>query len=142
MNDDSSDDSDIDISDLIEHDQGKQEDKVKEDSRRQKAINNIVNEKKMMFGIQEMQKFVEGEPELESFKLNKFRLSITRELSKFFEVSFAANIELSLQIIHVLKKHNGGSPDLDPLLRTALETIWNGNQKIPRVAEILSTYYS
>lgn len=135
MNEDLSDDSDIDISDLIQQDEGKKgEEKVREDSRRQKAINGKVSSMKAALGCQEMQKYIDGAQELESFKLDKFRLSMARELSKFFEVNFAANVELSIQILHVLKKHNGGNQALSQILKTALETIWNGNQKIPRIA--------
>ena len=41
-----------------------------------------------------------------TFKLYLFKLNIFKDLTKYFKVNFAAYLELSLQLIHILKATN------------------------------------
>ena len=64
------------------------------------------------------------------------------ELSKFFVPSFAAKVELTLQIFHVLKKHEGGNEELSRQLYMALDKMWTPLPNLRKVKTILEEYYN
>jgi hypothetical protein len=97
-----------------------------------------VAEFKTNYGLQDLNRLVEDAPELDSFRIEKFRLSLIRELSKFFVADFASKVEFSLQIVHVLRRHRERVPELVELMEMALGQLW---QRFPRVQELLFAYY-
>jgi hypothetical protein len=52
------------------------------------------------------------------------------ELSKFFVVPFAAKVELTIQIFHVFKKHEGGNMELARQMGLTLDHLWASLPKV------------
>lgn len=62
------------------------------------------------YKLEELKSFLENAKELEVFKIDKFRLTFIKELTKFFNLDFASKIHLTLEIITA--KHKGIDRDL------------------------------
>jgi hypothetical protein len=69
------------------------------DSTREKHINEKVNFLKDHYDIRVLDRLLENAKEFEVFKLNKFKLTMIRELIKFFNVEYASKMHLQLEII-------------------------------------------
>lgn len=95
---------------------------------RDNQINQKIQALKADYNIQFLDETTKNAKEFEVFKLNKFNLMMIKELTKFFNPTFASKIQLELQII--LAKSKLTEKDLIQRLKAVEAQIWGEHAKM------------